>query len=149
MILSDFKSFPRAGRILGIDWGLRRIGVAVSSPDREFVFVRDAIVLARGADNHAQSIANMAYDEGVVGIVVGLPLFTDGTESTTTKMVRDFVAELETKIDVPICLIEENLTSAIAQEEMGRVRVRDLKERLDSESARVILENAIAMINRA
>ena len=149
MILSDFKSFPRTGRILGIDWGLRRIGVAVSSPDREFVFVRDAIVLARGADNHAQSIANMAYDEGVVGIVVGLPLFTDGTESTTTKMVRDFVAELETKIDVPICLIEENLTSAIAQEEMGRVRVRDLKERLDSESARVILENAIAMINRA
>ena len=64
-------------------------------------------------------------------------------------MVRDFVADLEKKTDLPICLIEENLTSAIAQEEMGRVRVRDLKERLDSESARVILENAIAMINRA
>ncbi len=147
MILPDFKAFPRSGRVLGIDWGLRRIGVAVSSPDREFVFVRDAIVLARGADNHAQRIANMAHDEGVVGIVVGLPLFTDGTESTTTKMVRDFVADLEKKTDLPICLIEENLTSAIAQEEMGRVR--DLKERLDSESARVILENAIAMINRA
>ena len=45
-------------------------------------------------------------------------------------------------------MIEENLTSATAQENMGRVRVRELKERLDSESARVILENAIAMINR-
>ena len=46
-------------------------------------------------------------------------------------------------------MIEENLTSVSAQESMGRVRVRDLKVCLDSESARVILENAIAMINRA
>ncbi len=37
MILPDFKAFPRVGRILGIDWGLRRIGVAVSDPSREFV----------------------------------------------------------------------------------------------------------------
>ena len=50
---------------------------------------------------------------------------------------------------VRICTVEENLTSAAAQESMGRVRVRELKERLDSESARVILENAISMINRA
>jgi RNase H-fold protein (predicted Holliday junction resolvase) len=63
-------------------------------------------------------------------------------------MVRDFVAKLAIKTDLPICMIEENLTSATAQENMGRVRVRELKERLDSESARVILENAIAMINR-
>ena len=43
----------------------------------------------------------------------------------------------------------ENLTSVAAQEEMGRVRVSDIKKKIDSESARVILENAIAMINRA
>jgi RNase H-fold protein (predicted Holliday junction resolvase) len=46
-------------------------------------------------------------------------------------------------------MIEENLTSVTAQESMGRVRVRDIKQRLDSESARVILENAIAIIKRA
>lgn len=149
MILSDFKSFPRAGRILGIDWGLRRIGVAVSDPTRQFVFVRDVVFVPGDKAGAAQMVADVAMREGACGIVVGLPLFTDGTESTTTKMVRDFVADLEKKTDLPICLIEENLTSAIAQEEMGRVRVRDLKERLDSESARVILENAIAMINRA
>lgn len=149
MILPDFKAFPRSGRVLGIDWGLRRVGVAVSDPTRQFVFVRDVIVLPRGGAGVAQMVADVAVREGACGIVVGLPLFTDGTESMTTKMVRDFVADLEKKTDLPICLIEENLTSAIAQEEMGRVRVRDLKERLDSESARVILENAIAMINRA
>ena len=148
MILPDFKAFPRSGRVLGVDWGLRRIGVAVSDPARDFVFARDAIVLPRGADNHADFVADMAVQENAVGIVVGLPLYPDGGESDTTKMVREFVADLATKTNLPICMIEENLTSVSAQESMGRVRVRDLKVRLDSESARVILENAIAMINR-
>ena len=51
MILPDFKGFPRTGRILGVDWGLSRIGVAVSDPNRDFVFVRPVINVARGADN--------------------------------------------------------------------------------------------------
>ena len=149
MILPDFKAFPRAGRILGVDWGLRRIGVAVSSPMRDFVFVRDVIVMPRGAENHADLVADLAGQEQVSGIVVGLPVRGDGTESDTTKMVRDFVAKLATKTDLPICMIEENLTSVAAQESMGRIRLRDIKQKLDSESARVILENAIAIINRA
>lgn len=148
MILPDFKAFPCAGRVLGIDWGLRRIGVAVSDPMRDFVFVRDVISLPRGAGNHADLVADVAAQENVVGIVVGLPIRNDGTESDTTKMVREFIVDLSDKTDLPICALEENLTSHVAQEEMGRVRVRDIKTRLDSEAARVILENAIAMINR-
>ena len=149
MILSDFKAFPRDGRVLGIDWGLRRIGVAVSDPMRDFVFVRDVISLPRGAENHAELVAEMVREERVVGIVVGIPVRGDGTESDTTKMVRAFMERLSEITNLPICGIEENLTSHAAQEEMGRVSVRDLKQRLDSESARIILENAIAMINRA
>lgn len=149
MILADFKAFPRSGRIVGIDWGQRRIGVAVSDATREFVFVRDVIVLPRGAQNHANLVADLAKEEGAVAIIVGLPVRNDGTDSDTTKLVRAFIENLASQTDLPIGTIEENLTSAIAQEEMGRVRVNDLKARLDSESARVILENAIAIINRA
>lgn len=148
MILPDFKAFPHNGRLLGVDWGARRIGVAVSDLNRDFVFTRPVIVVPRGANNHARIIADIAQAESVVGIVVGLPLYSDGTDSNTTKQVREFINDLSQITDVPICTIEENLTSATAQENMGRVRVRDLKENLDSESARVILENAIAMINR-
>ena len=148
MILPDFKAFPRAGRILGVDWGLRRIGVAVSDPSRQFIFVRDVVTVPRGAENHADLVADMARSENVVGIIVGVPVRGDGTESDTTKMVRAFIEELAMQTDLPICTIDESLTSSTAQENMGRVRVRDLKERLDSESARVILENAISMINR-
>ena len=99
MILSDFKAFPRVGRILGIDWGLRRIGVAVSDPSREFVFVRDVISVPRGAENHADLVVDVARSENVVGIIVGLPVRGDGTESETTKMVRDFIAALTDQTD--------------------------------------------------
>ena len=149
MILPDFKGFPRGGRILGVDWGLRRIGVAVSDATWEFVFARPGVGVACGAKNHADIVAKIADEENVVGVVVGLPVYNDGTESDTTKMVRDFVQDLSEKTDLPICMIEENLTSVSAQESMGRVRVCDIKQKLDSQSARVILENAIAMIKRA
>ncbi len=148
MILPDFKAFPRTGRLMGIDWGLRRIGVAVSDETRDFVFVRPVININR-SDDAAAIVARVATDERACGIVVGLPLYPDGAESDTTKMVRDFIATLAQKTDLPIVTVEENLTSVSAQESMGRVRVRDIKEKLDSESARVILENAIALISRA
>lgn len=148
MILLDFKDFPRVGRILGIDWGARRIGVAVSDFTRDFVFLRDAIVVPRGAVNHADLVAEMANLENAVGIIVGLPLYPDGGESDTTNMVREFADLLSQKTKLPICFVEENLTSVSAQESMGRIRVRDIKQKLDSEAARVILENAISLINR-
>ena len=149
MILPDFKAFPRKGRIIGIDWGMRRIGVAVSDPSREFVFVRDPICVARGSGvAGAEMVARMAKEEQVVGIIVGLPVRNDGTQSETTKKVYAFIEDLLKMTDLPICVVEENLTSNEAQEALGRVRVAELKARLDSEAARVILENAIAIINR-
>ena len=148
MILPDFKAFQRSGRIIGIDWGARRIGVAVSDESRAFVFTRPVLNVGRG-DDAAAIVARVASDECARGIVVGLPLYPDGTESDTTKMVREFINALSQETDLPIVTVEENLTSVSAQESMGRVRVRDIKEKLDSESARVILENAIALINRA
>ncbi len=148
MILPDFKAFPRSGRIVGIDWGARRVGVAVSDDTRNFVFLRPTINLGLD-DDVAAIVARVTADEHACGIVVGLPLYPDGAESDTTKMVRDFIDALSQKTDLPIVMVEENLTSVSAQESMGRVRVRDIKEKLDSESARIILENAIALINRA
>jgi len=149
MILPDFKVFPRNGRIIGLDWGACRTGVAISDASREFVFTRPPIVLGHGGQSWARTVADLAAAENVSGIVIGLPLHADGTHSDTTENVLRNARELCTYVDLPICFIEENLTSVAAQESMGRVRVSDIKQRLDSESARVILENAIAMMRRA
>lgn len=148
MIVTDFKDFPRTGRILGVDWGARRTGIAVSDETRDFVFVRPPVIAGRGEDS-VKKIADMAKIEHVVGIVVGLPLRIDGSESETTKMVRDMVTRLVQNVDLPICLIDESLTSSAASEENNLHNQKDVKEKLDSQSARIILENAIAVIKRS
>ncbi len=147
MILVDFKGFNAKGRLLGIDWGARRTGVAVSDETREFVFVRDPIFINK-PDDLIKKICEIINTEKIGGIVVGLPLRMDGTDSETTTMVRTFVDKLSHATELPIALIDETLSSTAAQEQMGRVRIRDIKEKLDSNAARVILENAISMIKR-
>lgn len=147
MILPNFKDFPISGRIIGVDWGVRRTGIAISDENREFVFVRESII-SKNANDLIDKLVELIVAERVSGVVIGLPLYMDGTESDTTVMVRTFANDLAKQIDIPICFLDETLSSASAQESMGRVRVRDIKQKLDSESARVILENAISVMKR-
>lgn len=147
MILSDYKDFPRAGRIISLDWGLRRCGVAVSDESREFTFTRPQLYI-KSQNELIQGVLGIIAEEKVAGIVIGLPLYSDGSESDTTKMVREFADSLSENTDLPIVFVEENLTSAVAQEEIGRKSISKIKQELDSVSARVILENAIAVLKR-
>lgn len=147
MFLSDYKDFPRIGRIIGIDWGLRRCGIAVSDENRDFVFTRPQLNI-KNNDELIQNILKILSDDKFVGIVVGLPLYSDGTESDTTKMVRDFVENLSKQTDLPIIFVPENLTSMAAQAEIGRKSITKIKQELDSVSAKIILENAIGVLKR-
>ncbi len=144
MALTDFKDFPRLGRILGIDWGAVRIGAAISTPDWEFIFPQPQIANSK-EQSAVFEIVKIIESEKIVGIVLGLPLYSDGTDSGTTKKVREFAELLAEKISIPVVFLEENLTSVEASE---RITCKDKKAILDSESAVVILENAIAMLKR-
>jgi len=148
MILSDYKDFPRVGRIIGIDWGLRRCGIAVSDENREFAFVRPQISV-KNTTELVHGILNIIGAERFVGIVLGLPVYEDGSESDTTKMVREFATMLSKQTMLPIIFVPENLTSMAAQQEIGRKSITKIKQELDSVSAKIILENAIAMLKRA
>ena len=104
MILSDYKDFPRVGRIIGIDWGLRRCGVAVSDENRGFVFVRPQLYVTN-QDELIQKILDILLTDKISGIVLGLPLHADGTDSDTTKQVREFANMLSEQTDLPIIFI--------------------------------------------
>ncbi|MCL1785697.1 MAG: Holliday junction resolvase RuvX, partial [Alphaproteobacteria bacterium] len=114
MLYQDFKDFaaniPQTGRLLGIDFGTKRIGVAVSDESREFVFPRDII------PNAEFDIAGLIESEKIVGIVVGLPAHADGTDSETTKLVREFAGKLSVSVAVPVGFVDESLTSVAAEE---------------------------------
>lgn len=148
MILHDYKDFPRDGRIIGLDWGLRRCGVAISDENRGFVFVRDQINV-KTQDELIKKVLDIIFEDHISGIVLGLPLHADGSDSETTEKVREFAKSLSGQTDLPIIFVEENLTSAAAQEEIGRKSISKIKQELDSVSARIILENAISMLKRA
>jgi putative Holliday junction resolvase len=151
MISENFKTFPRAGKLMGIDWGEKRIGLAVTDPDKKFTFARP----------HATDISHIAYhisQENITGVIIGLPIRSDGSDSETTKRVRAFAEKLAEQTDVPIALLDETLTSIEAIDRTrrdlgrgcdGRVRRCDRHTGdIDSESARIILENALAIMNR-
>ena len=147
MILSDYKDFPRSGRILSLDWGLRRCGVAVSDENRGFVFARPQLYI-KTQDELIKQILAIINEDKISGIVIGLPLFSDGSDSDTTTLVREFAKILSQNTTLPIIFIEENLTSSAAQEEIGRKSITKIKQELDSVSAKIILENAIAILKR-
>lgn len=147
MNFDNYKDFPRVGRIIGLDWGARRCGVAVSDFERNFVFVRPQINV-KNQSELVNAVMNIVNHESAVGIVIGLPLYADGGDSETTIKVREFANMLSSKTDLPILFVEENLTSSMAMEELRTTNVSKIKQELDSISARIILENAINLIKR-
>ena len=135
-------------RIVGLDVGDRRIGVAVSDATRTLarpIGVLQAAGLDRDAPTIAAAeVARLAGEEdGVASIVVGLPAHLDGSASPMTPRVRKFAAELGRLTDLPILLQDERLTSREAESRLA-LREKDWrarKARLDAAAAAIILQD--------
>ena len=135
-------------RIVGLDIGERRIGVAVS--DATGTLARPLAVLRpAGLDEDAlQLVANeiarlAAEEDGVGAIVVGLPRRLDGTPTAMTPRVEQFARSLRAKTSLPVTLQDERLSSREAE---SRLALRDKdwrsrKARLDAAAAAIILQD--------
>ena len=135
-------------RIVGLDVGERRIGVAVS--DVTGTLARPVGVLRPGAlerDGLAlavDEIARLAAEEdGVSSIVVGLPRRLDGSDSGMTTRVRAFAARLGQRTRLPVVLQDERLTSREAESRLALTDKdwRTRKQRLDAAAAAIILQD--------
>ena len=135
-------------RIVGLDLGERRIGVAISDATltlaRPVGVLRPAALEAGAVTLAAAEIARLAAEEdGVSAIVVGLPRRLDGSASVMTSRVRAFADELGTRTRLPVILQDERLTSREAE---SRLAVTDKdwrtrKQRLDAAAAAIILQD--------
>ncbi len=115
---------PDAGRILGIDAGERRIGLAISDPEASFALPLNSI-FADGSEIDA--IQRLVAAEEVVELVVGLPLSLSGKESTQTGRVREFATLIESRLQLPLHLWDERLSTHEAEsrtEDASRARGR-------------------------
>jgi putative holliday junction resolvase len=129
------------GRLLGIDHGLKRIGLAVS--DVSGLVARELSILHRKTNREDFARLNhIAHEQKVVAIVVGLPTNSDAEpgEYTQADTVRRWIERFAETINLPIVLWDEQLTSVDARElsiRQGRKR----QERIDDLAARVILQS--------
>ncbi len=132
-------------RVLAIDVGQRRVGLAIS--DRSRTLARPLVTLtvrpADAIDRVAHEIAHLAAEEdGVAEIVIGLPVRLDGSPNQQTADVSAFVAGLRVRTAIPIHTTDERLTSREAESRLA-VNERDWrkrKERLDAAAAAIFLQ---------
>ena len=128
-------------RIIGIDYGRKRVGVAVSDPLRIFASALDTVPAAKIIDY----IKNYAQKEAVVRFVVGYPVNMDNTPSEAAADVDRFLKQLARAFPgVPVSLEDERFTSVLAHRAMieGGMKAKDRRDKMsvDKISAAIILQ---------
>jgi putative Holliday junction resolvase len=121
-------------RILGIDYGEKRIGLAISDP--LLITAQGMPTLVRkGGESDLQAIRNIVEERNVSGIVIGLPRRMDGTLGTQARRVEDFAARLAEITGLPVDTWDERLTTVAAERallegDVRRKKRRGLRDRL-------------------
>jgi len=127
--------------ILGVDYGERRMGLAVSDP--EAIVAIPLSVVRVYSDNQRISVIRSAVGEkNVVRVIVGLPLNMNGSIGPAAEKVRRFVGRLSAALAVPVETWDERLSSSLAERAMLDARINSRKRRkvVDKMAAQVILQ---------
>ena len=129
-------------RLMGIDFGEKRIGIAVTDPLNMFAY--PLVTLPRNP-NFWHGLRSLISQYSVVRIILGYPLKEDGGISFITKNVLEFKGELESKTGLKVELVDERYSSSIAKqriiESVASKKKRRDKSLLDKNAACIILED--------
>jgi len=130
------------GRILGIDPGEARIGIAISDEEGSIAFPRETVPARGGTAEAAKRIQGALSDDEVSLAVVGLPLRLDGSEGEAARRARAFGRALGEALGVQVVFWDERLTTVAAERslrEMGR-RGAKSREVVDQSAATILLQ---------
>jgi putative Holliday junction resolvase len=129
------------GRVLGIDFGLKRIGISLSDPTKTLA---SSLPTIQNDEKAVQKILEIISKNDVEEIVIGYPFNMDGSKSEMCDKIDRFISELKRKISIDIIKRDERLTSYIAQqqilESVKSKKKRQDKSLIDQFSARIILQ---------
>ena len=142
---ADFRTvLPEGGRLLGLDVGTKTIGTALC--DAGWSFASPALLIRRTKfSKDKAALADLIAAQAVKGLVIGLPLNLDGTDSPRTQSVRAFARNLEAPLALPILLWDERwstqaVTRTLIDADASRARRAEL---VDKMAAAYILQGAI------
>lgn len=134
-------------RILAVDWGARRIGLAVSDPLGILASPLPTLEI-RGEAEAVARVADTIREVGAQAVVVGLPLTLKGERGEAAEAAERFAARLREVCEVQVSLYDERLTSALAQRRLQEAgnKVKGRKGRVDAGAAVALLESWLARL---
>ena len=150
MNIEDFKnSIEKKSRLLGIDPGKKRFGLAISDEDKLVATPLKTIIKKNNID-FINEIKKVIKENNVKGIVIGNPLNMDGSRGPSAQSAQDFAKNLSTNISIPITMWDERLSSEGAFKISSNLDINVSKkvEKLDQNSATFILQGAIDYLRR-
>jgi putative pre-16S rRNA nuclease len=134
---------PATGRLLAVDWGERRIGLALSDESRTLAQPLLTLTRRPGKRFPLRQLLTLLDEHAVTGVVVGLPLEPEGTEGDAAGAARTLAADIARHSGKPVELWDERLTTARAlqavREMAGTTRGR--KDDVDALAATVLLQH--------
>ncbi len=128
------------GRVLGLDLGDVRIGVAISDPDRRVAVPVGTV--RTGAPQDLKAIAALVRDHEITLVVVGHPLSLSGRVGPKARHVEELAGALRSVLHVPVVLQDERLSTVEAERNLraAGIRGRDRRRAVDRSAATVILQ---------
>lgn len=132
------------GSILAIDYGLKRIGLAVSDPSQSFAFPYK-VIENKGLNNVISCLTEIIQQKGIDLIIVGLPINMDKSKGVMVRIVEDFIKHLKKSITIPIKIVDERLSTFAANENLKEINLssKQSKKFIDIEASRLLLEEFI------
>jgi putative Holliday junction resolvase len=129
------------GRLLGVDYGTVRVGLAISDPDRILASPL-ATYTRRDTDADAAFFKQLVAAEEVVGLVVGLPVHTDGREGVKAQEARAYGQWLGVVTGLPVVFADERFTTVFAESALWNAGLshKRRKERRDRVAAQMMLQ---------
>ena len=141
------------GRIMGIDFGERRTGVALSDPSGSLASPLDTLARRPGKRPPLKALEEIGRTHEVVRIVVGLPLGLGGKETSWCAQVRRAADALGRRLETPVEYVDERFSSVRAERAVREIglpkRVREKKGRVDRAAAALILQSWLDTRKRA
>ena len=141
--LTEIKS--TSGKIMSVDFGDTRTGLAVSDPSR-LLASGIGYLSPGGIEKTADAVAEAAKENRVVAVIVGLPVNMDGSEGGRAARCRKFASMLSERLDgIPVAMFDERMTTMTASRYLNETNTRGKKRKsvIDTLSAQIILQNCL------
>tara|TARA_B100001245_G_scaffold178365_1_gene136512 strand:- start:37 stop:492 length:456 start_codon:yes stop_codon:yes gene_type:complete len=148
--IEDFKkSIGNKSRLLGIDPGKKRIGLAISDEDK-LVSTPLKTILKKKNFDFIKEIKEIIEENNIKGIIVGNPLNMDGSKGSSSQSSNDFARNLSNNISIPVTMWDERLSSEGAFKLSANIGVNTSKKikKLDQNAASFILQGVLDYLKR-